>query len=49
MLETGWFNRDVIRQIVEQHESGSHDHSTPIWVLLMFDAFLRNVVATNEQ
>ena len=42
MLETGWFNRDTIRQIVEQHESGRRDHSTPIWVLLMFDAFLRN-------
>ena len=42
LLETGWFNRDAIRQIVEQHESGRRDHSTPIWVLLMFDAFLRN-------
>jgi asparagine synthase (glutamine-hydrolysing) len=44
MLETGWFNPDTIRQIVEQHESGRRDHSTPIWVLLMFDAFLRNNV-----
>ena len=43
MLETGWFNPDAIRQIVEQHESGVRDHSTPIWVMLMFDAFLRNV------
>jgi asparagine synthase (glutamine-hydrolysing) len=42
LLETGWFNRDTIRRIVEQHESGRRDHSTPIWVLLMFDAFLRN-------
>jgi asparagine synthase (glutamine-hydrolysing) len=42
LLETGWFNPDAIRQIVEQHESGSRDHSTPIWVLLMFDAFLRS-------
>ncbi|MDP1652041.1 MAG: amidotransferase 1, exosortase A system-associated [Rhodocyclaceae bacterium] len=47
MLETGWFNRDAIRQIVEQHESGRRDHSTPIWVLLMFDAFLRNNVESN--
>lgn len=44
MLETGWFNRDAIRRIVEQHESGRRDNSTPIWVLLMFDAFLRNVM-----
>ncbi|NWG32038.1 MAG: amidotransferase 1, exosortase A system-associated [Rhodocyclaceae bacterium] len=42
LLETGWFNREAIQQIVEQHESGVRDHSTPIWVLLMFDAFLRH-------
>ncbi|MDI6745945.1 MAG: amidotransferase 1, exosortase A system-associated [Rhodocyclaceae bacterium] len=47
MLETGWFNPDTIRQIVEQHETGRSDHSTPIWVLLMFDAFLRNVIDGN--
>ena len=44
MLETGWFDRGAIRTIVEQHESGVRDHSTPIWTLLMFDAFLRCVI-----
>ncbi|MFN3884531.1 MAG: XrtA/PEP-CTERM system amidotransferase [Rhodocyclaceae bacterium] len=44
LQDTGWFNPETIRQIVEQHESGRRDHSTPIWVLLMFDAFLRNNV-----
>jgi asparagine synthase (glutamine-hydrolysing) len=48
MLETGWFNRDAIQLIVEQHESGRRDHSTPIWVLLMFDAFLRNNVESTR-
>ena len=43
-LDTGWFNRDAVRQILEQHESGIRDHSTPIWVLLMFDAFYRTQV-----
>ena len=47
MLETGWFNPDAIRQIVEQHESGVRDHSTPIWVMLMFDAFLRAAIPGN--
>jgi asparagine synthase (glutamine-hydrolysing) len=42
MAETTWFNAQVIHEIVEQHESGIRDHSTPIWVLLMFDAFLKN-------
>jgi len=44
LLDTGWFEREAIRQIVEQHESGRRDHSTPIWVLLMFGAFLRNII-----
>ena len=26
------------------HESGVRDYSAPLWTLLMFDAFLRNVV-----
>ncbi len=41
LCDGGWFNQDVVRQIVEQHESGARDHSNPIWTLLMFDAFLR--------
>lgn len=45
MLETGWFNRIAMEQIVEQHETGRYDHSTPIWVLLMFNAFLRHQMA----
>ena len=40
MLTSGMFNADVLRQLVVQHESGQHDHSTPLWTLLMFDAFL---------
>ena len=26
------------------HESGDRDYSTPIWTLVMFDAFMRNVM-----
>ncbi len=44
MAESGMFNSTTLRQLVEQHESGACDHSTPIWTLLMYDAFLRNVV-----
>jgi asparagine synthase (glutamine-hydrolysing) len=28
--------------MLDQHERGQLDHSQPLWVLLMFDAFLRN-------
>ena len=41
MLDSGWFNPATIKQIVEQHESGVRDHSTPLWTLLMYDAFMR--------
>ncbi len=41
---TGWFNKDYLRQLVADHQSGVRDHSAPIWTLLMFEAFLRQVV-----
>ena len=44
MLDSGMFNPAVVRQLVEQHESGRSDHSTPLWTLLMFDAFLRGTL-----
>ncbi|MBI2278443.1 MAG: amidotransferase 1, exosortase A system-associated [Dechloromonas sp.] len=44
IADSGWFNQNTIRQIVEQHESGVNDHSTPIWTLLMYDAFMRCVM-----
>ncbi len=47
MADCGYFNHGTIQQIVEQHESGAHDHSTPIWTLLMYEAFLRNVLDKN--
>ena len=29
---------------MEAHQSGSRDYSSPLWTLLMFEAFLRQVV-----
>jgi asparagine synthase (glutamine-hydrolysing) len=43
MADSGWFDRQALAQMVEAHESGARDYSTPLWTLLMFDAFLRNV------
>ncbi|MEO8936528.1 MAG: asparagine synthase-related protein, partial [Burkholderiaceae bacterium] len=48
LSDTGWFDRDALKRIVEQHQSGARDHSTPIWTILMFDAFLKNVVEGND-
>ncbi len=41
---TGWFNRDYLEHLVNAHQAGSSDYSAPLWTLLMFEAFLRNVV-----
>ena len=44
LLATGIFNEQYLRSLFDAHVSGARDHSAPIWSLLMFDAFLRNVV-----
>ena len=44
LAETGWFNPAFLRQLVDDHQSGLRDYSTPLWTLLMFESFLRNVM-----
>ena len=41
---TGWFQRPYLEHLVNAHQSGASDYSAPLWTLLMFEAFLRNVV-----
>lgn len=41
LAETGIFNQQFLSELVEQHQSGRRDYSSPIWALLMFEAFLR--------
>lgn len=41
---TGYFDPGMVRRLVEEHQSGAREHSAAIWALLMFDAFLRNVL-----
>ena len=43
MLDSGIFDSDFLRQIVDQHQSGRRDFSAPIWTLLMFEAFQRKM------
>jgi len=45
LAATGIFNQEYIATLVEEHSAGRRDHSTPLWTLLMFDAFLRNVTS----
>ncbi|MDP1647992.1 MAG: amidotransferase 1, exosortase A system-associated [Rubrivivax sp.] len=44
LLSTGWFNPSYLRHLVDAHQAGTSDYSSPLWTLLMFEAFLRNVV-----
>ncbi|RJG27555.1 XrtA/PEP-CTERM system amidotransferase [Massilia cavernae] len=41
LAATGIFNLSFLKEMVEQHESGRRDYSSPIWTVLMFEAFLR--------
>ena len=44
LAETGWFNHRYLQHLVEAHQSGARDYSASLWTLLMFEAFLRNVL-----
>jgi asparagine synthase (glutamine-hydrolysing) len=48
LSETGWFNPGYLAELLAQHESGVRDHGTPIWTLLMFEAFLKNALGARE-
>ncbi len=44
LADSGMFDAQAVRRLVEQHDSGRRDHSMPLWALLMYDAFLRQVM-----
>ncbi len=41
MGDSGVFNMDFLRTLVDQHQSGMRDHSASLWSLLMFESFYR--------
>jgi asparagine synthase (glutamine-hydrolysing) len=45
LAPTGMFERRTIESLLDGHQSGRHDFSSPLWTLLMLEAFLRNVHA----
>ncbi|TQE99637.1 MAG: amidotransferase 1, exosortase A system-associated, partial [Spiribacter salinus] len=40
LAETGWFNADYLRHVVDSHQSGRREYSALIWTLLMFERAL---------
>jgi asparagine synthase (glutamine-hydrolysing) len=49
LASTGIFDAAMLNHIVDAHERGTRDYSAPIWSILMFDAFLRNADAAEDQ
>lgn len=41
LVDTGIFNQKFLKQMVDEHLAGTKDHSTALWAVLMFEAFLR--------
>ncbi len=48
LASTGLFNQDFLREVVEAHQSGRRDYSVILWTVLMFDAFLAQVLGIDE-
>lgn len=48
LAETGIFNMEFLKEMVDQHQSGRRDYSASLWTLLMFESFLRNVLREEE-
>ena len=42
LAECGLFDQASLTSLVDQHQSNSRDHSSPLWACLMFAAFLRS-------
>jgi asparagine synthase (glutamine-hydrolysing) len=40
MRDTGWFDATAIGRMIDQHESGQHDHGWKLWHLLVLEGFL---------
>ncbi|PTN12289.1 XrtA/PEP-CTERM system amidotransferase [Nitrosomonas aestuarii] len=49
LAETGIFNRAYLEEMVDHHQSGKRDYSAPLWTLLMFESFIRNIVKGEGQ
>ncbi|ATE60937.1 XrtA/PEP-CTERM system amidotransferase [Thauera sinica] len=43
LAATGIFQRKYLEHLVDAHQSGARDYSSPLWTVLMFEAFVRNI------
>ncbi len=45
LRDSGFFNMDVVVQMSNAHIAARQDHSKPLWLLWVFDSFLRHAAA----
>jgi hypothetical protein len=43
-LERGYFQRDFVRQVVNEHLSGQRDHTLRLWQLVVFERWHQRYV-----
>ncbi|HMM46961.1 MAG TPA: amidotransferase 1, exosortase A system-associated [Thiobacillaceae bacterium] len=48
LASTGLFNQGYLREVVDAHQAGHRDYSVILWTVLMFDAFLGQVLGIEE-
>jgi asparagine synthase (glutamine-hydrolysing) len=48
LASTGMFSRDYLREVVDAHQTGRRDYSVILWTVLMFDAFMSQVLLGNQ-
>ena len=46
--DSGMFDPQAIHTLLDEHDTAKRDHSTPLWTLLMYDAFLRRVMGEGQ-
>ncbi|HTT13504.1 MAG TPA: XrtA/PEP-CTERM system amidotransferase [Burkholderiaceae bacterium] len=49
LADTGYFNRPALQLLLDRHQAGTRDYSASLWTILMFEAFLRNVMHAEER
>jgi asparagine synthase (glutamine-hydrolysing) len=48
LADSAIFDRGTLQHLVDAHQSGARDYSSPLWTLLMFESFLRNAMAAGS-
>jgi asparagine synthase (glutamine-hydrolysing) len=43
--DAGMLDREFVRRLIDEHQSGARDHSATLWTLLMFAASLKRLAA----